>query len=109
MAFARTRMPSSTWVPAGAMIWPSPTTHEPFFCGPVWYVGYGLDWPAASPGRHSPAASTPASGLRRSIRDLFRDLFRGLFRGALRDINRSPVWIFFIGNQCPPCHIGMEL
>ena len=30
-------------MPAGVMIWPLLTTHEPFGCGPVTYFGYGTD------------------------------------------------------------------
>src|SRR5215471_12209280 len=90
MAFARTRMPRLTWVPAGVMTWPSLTTHEPFGCGPVTYVGYCTDWPAASAAELRPVASSPASGRRRLIREFFRELFRELFRDFFRIIYCSP-------------------
>src|ERR1700733_3489945 len=72
------------------MTWPLLTTHEPFGCGPATYVGSRFDGAAASPGRPSPAATSPASGRRRLTRDFFRDLFRIL----MEDIYRSPYSIF---------------
>src|ERR1700732_610691 len=103
MAFARTRLPRSTCMPAGVSTWASLTTHEPFGCGPATYFGYGTDWPAASVAEPSPVASRPASGRRRLIRDLFRELFRDF-----RDMCRPPPEVFSSCNRDRPCDIGVE-